>query len=119
MDRRNFPGQRWLSVVLRGLHLVAVVWLGAALLGAPVTGDHAVLGLWTTGLAMFGLDVWSKPSHVREASGIALLAKLALVTWMALDAASRPVLFWLVVVGSGVFAHAPASFRHAMLIPRR
>jgi hypothetical protein len=119
MDRRSFAGQRWLSVVLRSLHLVAVVWLGAALLGAPVAANHAVLGLWASGLAMLALDTWSKPSHLREASGIALLAKLVLVGWMVVDAASRPLLFWLVVVGSGVFAHAPASFRHAVLIPRR
>lgn len=119
MDRRNFPGQRWLSVVLRGLHLVAVVWLGAALLGAPVASDPAVIGLWATGLAMLGLDTWSKPSHLREASGISLLVKLTLVGWMAFDASSRAVLFWLVVVGSAVFAHAPAKFRHAVLIPPR
>lgn len=119
MDRRSFPGQRWLSVLLRGLHLVAVIVLGAALLGAPVASDPAVLGLWTTGLAMLALDTWSKPSHLREASGIAVLAKLALVVWMAVDAASRPVLFWLIVVGSGIFAHAPAGFRHAVLIGQR
>jgi hypothetical protein len=119
MDRRTFPGQRWLSVALRGLHLVAVIWLGAALLGAPLKGDHAVLGLWTTGLPMLALDTWSRPAHLREASGVAVLAKLALVAWMAVDPVSRSVLFWLVVIGSGVFAHAPASFRHMVLIPRR
>lgn len=113
MDRKSFPGQRWLGVLLRGLHLVAVIWLGAALLGAPVSSDHAVLGLWTTGLAMLALDTWSKPSHLREASGIAVLAKLGLVVWMAADESVRAVLFWLVVAGSAVFAHAPASFRHA------
>ena len=116
MDRRTFPGQRWLGVLLRGLHLVAVIVLGAALLGAPVSGDYAVLGLWSTGLAMLALDTWSKPSHLREASGFAVLVKLAIVGWMAVDAGSRAVLFWLVVVGSGVFAHAPAKFRHAVLI---
>lgn len=119
MDRKNFPGQRWLNVVLRGLHLVAVVVLGAALLGAPVSGDQAVVGLWSTGLAMLALDTWSKPSHLREASGISLLVKLVLVGWMAFDASSRFVLFWLVVAGSAVFAHAPAKFRHALLIPPR
>jgi len=119
MDRRSIPGQRWLSVLLRGLHLVAVIVLGAALLGAPVASDHAVLGLWTTGLVMLALDTWSKPSHLRETSGVALLVKLVLVGWMAFDESSRALLFWLVVVGSGVFAHAPAKFRHAMLISPR
>lgn len=119
MDRRTFPGQRWLGVLLRGLHLVAVVWLGAALLGAPVPSEYAVLGLWATGLAMLGLDTWSKPSHLREASGVAVLVKVVLAGWMVFDEASRAVLFWLVVVGSGIFAHAPAKFRHAVLIPPR
>lgn len=119
MDRKNFPGQRWLSVVLRGLHMVAVVVLGAALLGAPVSGDAAVIGLWSTGLVMLALDTWAKPSHLREASGISLLVKLALVGWMVFDAASRTILFWVIVAGSAVFAHAPAKFRHAVLIPPR
>jgi hypothetical protein len=116
MDRRTFPGQRWLGVLLRGLHLVAVIVLGAALLGAPVSSGHAVFGLWSTGLAMLGLDTWSKPAHLREASGVAVLVKLAFVGWMAFDAASRGVLFWLVVVWSAVFAHAPARLRHAVVI---
>ncbi|HTY03460.1 MAG TPA: hypothetical protein VMC81_07005 [Rhodocyclaceae bacterium] len=116
MERRNLPGQRWLNVALRGLHLVAVIVLGAALLGAPVQADSAVHGLWLTGLAMLALDTWRKPSHLCEASGVALMVKLVLVGWMAVDAASRSVLFWIVVIGSGVFAHAPASFRHAVVI---
>jgi hypothetical protein len=119
MDRRTFPGQRWLGVLLRGLHLVAVVVLGASLLGAPVSGEHAVVGLWSTGIAMLALDTWSKPSHLREASGLSVLVKLAFVGWMAVDAGSRAVLFWLVVVGSAVFAHAPATFRHAVVLPPR
>lgn len=117
MDRRTFPGQRWLGVLLRGMHLAAVVVLGAALLGAPVSGDQAVLGLWSTGLAMLALDTWSKPAHLREASGVSVLVKLAFVAWMAVDVGSRTVLFWLVVVGSAVFAHAPAKFRHAVVFP--
>ncbi|MBI5784268.1 MAG: hypothetical protein HZA64_02330 [Rhodocyclales bacterium] len=117
MDRRTFSGQRWLGVLLRGLHLVAVIVLGAALLGAPVSSNQAVIGLWSTGLAMLGLDTWSKPSHLREASGISVLVKLALVGWMAIDAASRGVVFWLVVVWSAIFAHAPAKLRHAIIIP--
>lgn len=119
MDRRTFPGQRWLGVLLRGLHLIAVIVLGAALLGAPVAGERAVVGLWSTGLAMLALDTWSRPAHLREASGMAVLLKLAFVGWMAVDAGSRALLFWLVVVVSAVSAHAPAKFRHAVLIPSR
>jgi len=119
MDRRTFPGQRWLGVALRGLHLVAVIVLGAAMLGAPVAGGRAAIGVAATGLAMLALDTWSKPSHLREASGIAVLVKLALVAWMAADESVRAVLFWLIVAGSAVSSHAPARFRHAVLIGRR
>ncbi len=118
MDRRTFPLQRWLNVALRGFHLVAVILLGAALLGAPVAGDKAVFGVAATGLAMLLLDTWSQPSHLRQASGFSVLVKLVLVGWMAVDEASRPLLFWVVVVGSAVFAHAPAKFRHAALFDR-
>ena len=114
-----FVWHRWANVALRGLHLIAVVWLGAGLLGAPVTTDTAVATLAASGILMFGLDIWHKPSHLREVSGIAVPLKLILVGWMALDANLRPVLFWLIVAGSAVFAHAPSSFRHAILIGRR
>jgi hypothetical protein len=119
MDRKTFPLQRWLNVVLRGLHLVAVILLGAALLGASVSCGQAAFGVAATGAVMFALDIWSEPSHLREVSGFAVLIKLVLVAWMAADEPSRFVLFWVVVAGSAVFAHAPARFRHAILfVPR-
>jgi hypothetical protein len=117
MDRRSVPLQRWINVALRGLHLAAMILMGAALLGAPVAPTPATLGVAGTGFAMLALDTWSKPGHLREASGIAVLVKLVFVCWMALDESSRLVLFWLIVAGSAVFAHAPARFRHAVVFP--
>lgn len=111
--------QRWMNVTLRGLHLVAMILLGAALLGAPVESTPAAIGVAVSGFSMLALDTWRKPSHLREASGIAVLVKLALVGWMAFDASPRLVLFWIVVAGSAVFAHAPASFRHAIVLGGR
>ncbi len=107
--------RRWLNVVLRGAHLVAVILLGACLLGAPLAAGTAALAVAASGSGMLALDVWGKPGHLREASGIAVLVKLLFVGWMAADASSRPFLFWLIVAGSAFFAHAPASFRHAVL----
>ena len=107
---------RWINVILRGLHLVAVILLGAGLLGAPLDAGHAALGVAATGFAMFGLDIWRKPQQLREAAGIAVLLKLVLVGWMAIDPSARPILFWLIVAGSAISAHAPARFRHAILL---
>lgn len=109
---------RWINVVLRGLHLCAVILLGAALLGASAGISHAASAVAATGFAMLALDVWRKPHHLREASGIVVLLKLALVVWMVFDAAMQQTLFWLIVAGSAVSAHAPARFRHAILIGR-
>lgn len=106
---------RWLNVLLRGLHLAAVVLLGAALLGAPLPADRAAHGVALSGFAMLALDLWKKPGHLREVAGFAVVLKLLLVGWMAVDVAARLPLFWLVVAASAVFAHAPASFRHRVL----
>jgi hypothetical protein len=107
---------RWINVFLRGLHLAAVIWLGAALLGAPLPETLAASAVAVSGLLMFALDLWRKPRHLCEAAGIVMLAKLALVVWMALDIGARAVLFWIIVVGSAISAHAPARFRHAAVL---
>jgi hypothetical protein len=109
---------RWINVILRGMHLAAVVLLGAALLGAALDARHAATGVAITGFTMFALDLWRKPQYLAEVSGMAVLVKLGLVAWMAIDASSRHALFWLIVAGSAIFAHAPASFRHAVVLHR-
>lgn len=110
--------RRWLNVLLRGLHLAAVIVVGAGLLGAPVRTPWAIGVMAASGVAMFALDLWQKPGYLREVAGLAVLAKLLLVTWMAVDAEARFVLFWLIVVMSAIFAHAPGSVRHAVLLHR-
>ncbi|MEW6514260.1 MAG: hypothetical protein AB1443_09675 [Pseudomonadota bacterium] len=107
---------RWANVILRGLHLVAVILLGAALLGAPQVGTKVAIAVAATGFAMFALDIWRKPQHLREVAGIAVLLKLVLVGWMVFDAAAQHILFWVIVAGSAIAAHAPARFRHAILL---
>lgn len=109
--RALFP--RWLGVVFRAFHLAAVVGLGAALLGAPLDSHAQAMGVLASGAAMMGLDLWMKPLLLREWSGAALLLKLAVVAWMAVDTSLRVPLFWGLLLWSAVFAHAPASFRHA------
>lgn len=111
--KRTSPVLRWLSVVLRGLHLATVILLGAALLHAPLDTGHAAWGVLLSGAALMALDLWTKPHMLMEWSGGALLLKLGIVAWMAVDPHLRPPLFWLLVAWSAIFSHAPASFRHA------
>jgi hypothetical protein len=111
--------RRWLHVILRGLHLAAIVALGAAILGAPVDLRRSATATLASGLAMLALDLWGDRDHLRNAAGLSVIAKLALVGWMVVDADNRVALFWLLLAWSALFAHAPASFRHAVLLPRR
>ncbi len=115
--------RRWLSVLLRGLHLVTVIGLGAALLGAPVDNaggiDRLAAAVAASGVAMFALDLWRKPRHLFEVAGVSVLFKLLLVGGMMVDGAPRLMMFWLIVVWSALFSHAPASLRHARFFRSR
>lgn len=110
--RRHVPGGRWLSVGLRAAHLLAVVWLGAAVHGAPLDPRSVGLVVFGTGLALFGLDLYTYPHHLREIAGQSVLVKLALVAGIVVSDAARLPLFWTVVLWSAVFSHAPGSLRH-------
>ena len=109
---RDFPGRRWLGVVLRAAHLAGVVGVGAGLLATGTPGGVFVWLMVLSGFAMAGLDAWSNPLWLKEYAGLSLLAKFALLGWFAAHPAARPALFWTILVFSVIFAHAPASFRH-------
>jgi hypothetical protein len=106
---------RWFGIVMRAVHLVAVILLGAALLGAPPRLSVAWVGstLLVTGVLMFALEQWKTQEHMFQLAGAGQIAKLALVAWMMLDPSRATALFWLILLWSAVFAHAPAGFRHA------
>ena len=116
--RRDFRGRRWLSVFLRGAHLIAVIGFGAALLQTPPAPlpQHLSSAVLVTGILIWALDLWHRPSHLCEGAGLSMLLKLALVAWMIFAPDLRIPLFWIVVGWSAVFSHAPASFRNARVI---
>lgn len=117
---RNTPGKRWLGVVLRGLHLVAVILLGIGLFGQATAAEvsRAAIAVLASGGALWALDMWTKPEHLRQMAGVSMFAKLAMVAAMALWPSLHAPLFWLIVVWSAVFSHAPASFRNAPALGR-
>jgi hypothetical protein len=118
--QRDFHGRRWLTVVLRSAHLVPVIWLGACLMDGPGAADGRVAHAWVfaTGAAMFAVDLWHHPGHLRQWAGMGMLIKLALIAAMAIVPNHALALYWIVVVWSGVVSHAPASFRNAHVIRR-
>ena len=111
---RDFPGRRWLGVLLRAAHLAGVVGVGAGLL-AGVQAHGFLILMVASGVTMAALDAWSNALWLKEFAGLSLLVKFVLIGVFVVDEASRPALFWLILVFSVVFAHAPASFRHRRL----
>jgi len=119
VGRREFRARRWLSVTLRTLHLMAVIVLGAVVLGTtPLPGwspPWVAGAVVVSGLAMLTLDLYVDRLHLRTVAGLAALGKVGLVVVLALW--PGPFTFWTVVVLSSVVSHAPAVFRHRVLIP--
>ena len=106
-------------VALRTVHLVAVIALGALLLGAPASpawsAGRVAGAVLVSGLAMLVLDLVTHRDHLRTVAGITVVLKLLLVAILAV--APEPLLFWATVVLSGVVSHAPARVRHLTLVP--
>lgn len=96
------------------MHMAAVVFLGVTVLGAPPRLPISVSGgaLLASGLAMLALEMWKTRDHLRQLAGAGMVAKLGFVAWMLIDPARAEIAFWIIVLWSVVFAHAPAWFRH-------
>ncbi|MCB1956669.1 MAG: hypothetical protein KDG55_13390 [Rhodocyclaceae bacterium] len=105
------PFTRWLGIALRAMHTASVILLGSALLNDHPAGS-AVAAVLGTGGALFALDLWNFPRHIFELSALAVLVKLLLVALMPFEPAWQVPLFWIIVLWSGVFSHAPATLRH-------
>lgn len=108
--------RRWLNVLLRAAHLVAVIHLALALfLPSTAATDHSFAATATliSGVALLLVELWSLPSRVFELSTVSIGVKLTMIAALVLLPEWQLALFWAVVVWSVLFAHAPASFRHA------
>ncbi len=112
---RLFRGQRWLNIVLRGLHLLGVAGMGAGYLVPGVERDawlpYLVLTL-ATGIGMALLDAWSDRHWLAQISGQTVLFKLLLLALIPFWPAAGPALFAAVILISAMVSHAPAWVRH-------
>ena len=117
---RFFPGQRWLNIGLRSLHILGVVGMGAGFLTHQSPDDsfrlYLILTL-ATGLGMTLIDAWSNRQWLAQLSGQTVLLKLLLLGLIPLWPTAREALFILVILISAVVSHAPARIRHKRMFP--
>lgn len=109
---RSPAWERALSLALRTIHLMAVMVLGAALMGAPVARHGAGWVMLASGLALLALDLAARRINLFELAGAVVLFKLAASAWLAWGSGGERHLFWALVVLSSLSAHAPKSLRH-------
>jgi hypothetical protein len=118
VQRPFFPGQRWLNIGLRSLHLLGVAGMGAEFL-IPGAADDAwhIYGIMTvaTGVGMMLLDLRSDPHWFDQTYGQAVILKLVLLGLMPVVPSAAPLLFATVILLSALFSHAPARVRHYSL----
>jgi hypothetical protein len=116
IHHRDFPGRRWLGIVLRTLHLVGVVLAGGGLLGASAFVVSGAALMLVSGIALFAIDLWHRPDLWKEVAGVFVFVKLAVVSAMPFVPDLAAALFWLVLVASSAVSHAPRVFRHRRLL---
>lgn len=112
---RFFPGQRWINIGLRSLHLLGVAGMGAGFLvsGVPENAWYRYLILTlVTGIGMTLIDAWSDRRWLVKLSGQVVLFKLLLLGLIPLFPATGPALFGAVILISALISHAPAWVRH-------
>jgi len=114
--RRFFPGQRWVTITLRTLHLIGVAGLGGGFLYLALGEEwRGYLSLTlASGLALSAVEAWSHgvAAWLVQLCGLAVVLKVLLLGCMFWFPDVRLPLFVLVIIISSVISHAPARVRH-------
>ncbi len=114
---RNFPGQRWVKIGLRGLHvLCAGVYMGTLVFAV----DDDVRQPWflaalLSGILLLSIDLFETAAFLLQLRGIVVLLKLVL---LAVTPYLGPAAVWVLgaaVIGSVISSHAPSSFRYFLV----
>ncbi|MDH4060250.1 MAG: hypothetical protein OEU94_05500 [Aquincola sp.] len=115
MHTKTSALERATSIVLRTLHLVAVVALGAALLGAPMSVGASGAAAVGSGALLFAMELFARRLHAFDLAGLTVLLKLVVVAVVAgwPGAATHGLAaFWMLVALSSLSSHAPKPVRH-------
>ena len=118
---RLLPGHRWLNIALRSLHLVGITGLGAGFL---YSGQSEAWRIYlditlASGVLLTLLAIWSNAIWLLQLRGQAILLKLLLLVFASYWSAAETPLFILVILISGIIAHAPGNVRYYSPIHRR
>jgi len=110
---REFPGQRWVNICLRCAHLVGVAGVAGGFLYDLAHGQWSVYWYLTlvSGIALSLVYLWSGAIWLFELKGLAIIVKVLLLLLGSLVPDTRAAIFILVIILSGLVAHAPGRVR--------
>ncbi len=120
-ESRLFPGQRWVNISLRTLHLLGMAGLGGGYFYAA-PGEAWLGFLYLTlvsGLALMLLSIWSNGIWLIQLRGQAILLKVLLLGLMPVWPEQQMFLLIAVIVLSGLISHAPGDVRYYSVFHRR
>ncbi len=111
---RSFPGQRWINISLRTLHLIGLSGTGYGFLS---NGNHFnwkafLLLTLASGMAMMMIAIWSNGIWLLQLRGQIILLKLILLGLVFIQPQFHAALFITVLALSGFISHAPGSTRY-------
>ena len=106
--------KRWANITLRTIHLIGVAGVGGGFLyQAPKTVWLPYLALSiVSGFGIICLDIWNNRVWLIQLRGIAILIKLILLLCVLLFKKYEALMLVIVIVISGIIAHAPGDVRY-------
>ncbi len=118
---RSFPGQRWISISLRTLHLIGLSGTGYGFLGDGSYFDWKAFLLLTiaSGMAMMLISIWNNGIWLLQLRGQIILLKLVLLGLVFVQPQFHAALFIAVLALSGFISHAPGSIRYYSILHAR
>jgi hypothetical protein len=118
---RTFRGLRAWQVGVRTVHVASMgIVLGGVAYGVPAPAMPWPIGLTVaSGLGLLGLDLWKSCSVLYQGSGVAVLAKLALIGLGVLFPSAQLGFYLAAAAVSSVGSHMPKAWRHWSFVDRK
>ena len=120
-DDRPPTWTRLLQVALRSIHIMAMALVLGALPYGPGFPQLKIPILLTvgSGVALFVLDLTKDPAVLLQGSGVAVLAKLALLGCAFLWPTQQLAFYLAATAVASVGSHMPRRWRHYSLLERK
>ncbi len=116
-EPRQYPGQRWVKMIARSIHVVlSGTYLGALVFHVdPATRWPWFLAAMLSGLLMFCLDLYESGGFLLQLRGLVTILKLLLLAFLPVFGETRVWVVAAVAFISVISSHASARFRYFLI----